>query len=52
MALSRQLSAVLGGHVHLVEENGAAGFAIEIPLMSDKAIPVDGSDHHDRAASH
>lgn len=40
MALSRQLSAFLGGHVALIEENNAVGFEIELPFMGDKALPA------------
>ena len=52
MALSRQLSAVLGGHVALVEESNAVGFSIELPFMDDKALPPGGSNHDFIAAAH
>jgi len=39
MALSRQLSAVLGGHVALVEENNAVGFVIELPVTGATEMP-------------
>lgn len=52
MALSQQLSTVLGGHVALVEERNAVGFVIELPFMGDKALSPGGSNHDFIAAAH
>lgn len=51
MALSRQLAALLGGHVALVEEKSAAGFAIELPLTDEDAV-ISGEAAHIGAASY
>ena len=52
MALSRQLSGVLGGYVAFIEEKNAAGFVIEIPSMGDDKVPPGGIGHDIAAASH
>ena len=51
MALSRQLSTVLGGHVALVEESNAVGFVIELPFMGSNEVPP-GETNQDSVAAH
>jgi len=51
MALSRQLSAVLGGHIALVEEDGAAGFVIELPAAGGHELLCDKASRHNGATA-
>jgi K+-sensing histidine kinase KdpD len=52
MALSRHLSAALGGHVAFIEKQDAAGFVIEIPSMGNNNVPPGEISHDLYAASH